>query len=230
MVLFWLMSIDFPSVLMWRKGVGAERLCQAGTGTTASLQWTPMCPRGCSCRGTPGQGHQRGVLHQVAAAWFVNMSKSSPLQHPQSCAPAMRVGMERWHCHHCCQDLLQVPSVVQSGPLWGSITLSQSFFFPMVLVKQSSMGPQSQACSWFLEGLWLFFLCFVFLFSESWNSAETDETTIEKRGITALASTSLIWLWLRDVQPTDTVMKRNILKRMSQLEAGGESVWDLTGI
>lgn len=53
---------------------------------------------------------------------------------------------------------------------------------------------------------------------------------MEKRWFTALAGTSLIWLRLRDVQPTDRVMKRNILKRMSQLEAGGESVQDLTGI
>lgn len=53
---------------------------------------------------------------------------------------------------------------------------------------------------------------------------------MEKRWFTALASTSLIWLQLWDEQPTNTVMKRNILKRMSQLEAGGESVRDLTGI
>lgn len=53
---------------------------------------------------------------------------------------------------------------------------------------------------------------------------------MEKCWFTTLASTSLIWLQLRDVQPTDTVMKRNILKRMSQLEASGESMRDLTGI
>lgn len=53
---------------------------------------------------------------------------------------------------------------------------------------------------------------------------------MEKCCFTTLASTSLIWLQLWDVQPTDTVMKRNILKRMSQLEASGESVRDLTGI
>lgn len=53
---------------------------------------------------------------------------------------------------------------------------------------------------------------------------------MEKCWFTTLASTSLIWLQLRDVQPTDTVMKRNIVKRMSQLEASGESMRDLTGI
>lgn len=53
---------------------------------------------------------------------------------------------------------------------------------------------------------------------------------MEKCWFTTLASTSLIWLQLRDVQPTDTEMKRNILKRMSQLEASGESMRDLTGI
>lgn len=53
---------------------------------------------------------------------------------------------------------------------------------------------------------------------------------MEKCWFITLASTSLIWLWLRDVQPMDTAMKRNILKRMSQLQVGEESMRNLTGI
>lgn len=126
--------------------------------------------------GTTGQGHRHGVcprlLHPCSSLICKRVQvvspPASPCHVPQPCGWEWgdTHGSRRWHCHGCHWDLPQVPSVVQSGPLCRSVTLSCCFSFPTMSVKQPSMGPQPQSLLLIPREPGFFFFS-SFLFSES---------------------------------------------------------------
>lgn len=97
MVLFWLMSIVFLLVLTQRKGHLARGSC-AGKGRhrDCSLRrWMPMCLRGSTVVGPQGRDPRVGFApgcFTLAAASFVNLCGSSPLQCPRAICPGCAAG------------------------------------------------------------------------------------------------------------------------------------------
>lgn len=165
MVLFWLMSIFFPLVLTQRKGHLARGSC-AGKGRHRDCilrRWMPMCLRGSTVVGPQGRDPRVGSApgcFTLAAASFVNLCGSSPLQCPQPSALGVQLGTGRH------PQLLRVtlPLGPAAGPLCGSITLSHCFSFLTVSVEQSFTGPQAQSLLLIPRELDCFF---PFLFSKS---------------------------------------------------------------